>query len=72
MSDDSTSVSTGSSTAWLSVVGLSEAGWPELGEPAREAVLQAELVIGGERHLSHLPTVGAGARGVAVADPGGD
>jgi len=64
MSDDSTSVSTGSSTAWLSVVGLSEAGWPELGEPAREAVLQAELVIGGERHLSHLPTVAGQERAV--------
>lgn len=40
---------------WLSVVGLSEAGWAGLGETARAAVSQAEFVIGGQRHLAHLP-----------------
>ncbi|XOZ32517.1 precorrin-6y C5,15-methyltransferase (decarboxylating) subunit CbiE [Halomonadaceae bacterium KBTZ08] len=42
---------------WLSVVGLSEAGWDALGGAARAAVSQAEFVMGGERHLAHLPPV---------------
>ncbi|TDT40348.1 precorrin-6Y C5,15-methyltransferase (decarboxylating) [Halospina denitrificans] len=64
MSDNSTSVSDGGRVAWLSLVGLSEAGWQELGEAARDAVLSAELVIGGERHLSHLPAVAGQQREV--------
>lgn len=42
---------------WVTLVGLSEAGWAELGEQARAAVLTAELVIGGQRHLDHMPAV---------------
>lgn len=64
MSDESTSVSEEYRTTWLSLVGLSEAGWAELGELARDAVLGAELVIGGERHLSHLPEVAGQQREV--------
>ena len=57
MSGNNTSLMDGGRTPWLSLVGLSEAGWQELGEAARDAVLRAELVVGGERHLSHIPAV---------------
>ncbi|PAU82477.1 cobalamin biosynthesis bifunctional protein CbiET [Halovibrio salipaludis] len=41
----------------MSIVGLSEGGWAGLGESARAAVTDAEFVIGGQRHLDHLPAI---------------
>ncbi len=39
---------------WLSLVGIGEDGVAGLGEPAREALLQARIVVGGRRHLALL------------------
>lgn len=41
--------------AWLTVVGIGEDGFAGLGRAARRALLDATLVIGGERHLALLP-----------------
>ena len=43
--------------AWLTLVGLSEGGWAGLAEDARAAVLGAEILFGGARHLEHAPEV---------------
>ncbi len=40
---------------WLSVVGIGEAGWPELSGVGRSLVEQASLIVGGARHLAMLP-----------------
>jgi precorrin-6B C5,15-methyltransferase / cobalt-precorrin-6B C5,C15-methyltransferase len=40
---------------WLTLVGIGEDGLAGLGEPAREAVLQARTLIGGRRHLDLVP-----------------
>lgn len=40
---------------WLTLVGMDEAGWSGLGEPARRAIEEAELLVGGRRHLGHIP-----------------
>ena len=42
---------------WLTLVGLDESGWAGLSVAAREAVQAAELLVGGERHLAHVPVV---------------
>ncbi|RKP43380.1 precorrin-6y C5,15-methyltransferase (decarboxylating) subunit CbiE [Trinickia fusca] len=42
--------------AWLTVVGIGEDGYAGLGRAARRALLDATLVVGGERHLAMLPT----------------
>ncbi|WP_327344127.1 precorrin-6y C5,15-methyltransferase (decarboxylating) subunit CbiE [Mycolicibacter icosiumassiliensis] len=39
------------------VVGIGADGWAGLGEPARETVLAADIVIGGPRHLDLLPAL---------------
>jgi precorrin-6Y C5,15-methyltransferase (decarboxylating) len=39
----------------LVVVGIGADGWRGLGEPAREAILAAELVVGSSRQLAMLP-----------------
>lgn len=41
----------------MTVVGIGADGWPGLGEPARRRVLDAEVVLGGTRHLATLPEV---------------
>ncbi|MGH8780287.1 precorrin-6y C5,15-methyltransferase (decarboxylating) subunit CbiE [Paraburkholderia sp.] len=41
--------------AWLTVVGIGEDGFAGLGRAARRALLDASVVIGGERHLAMLP-----------------
>ncbi|GEO81105.1 precorrin-6y C5,15-methyltransferase (decarboxylating) subunit CbiE [Pararhodospirillum oryzae] len=41
--------------AWLTVVGIGEDGLAGLGEAARAAVDDAEVLIGGERHLALVP-----------------
>ncbi len=40
---------------WLTVIGIGDDGLNGLGESARAAVAEAEMFIGGERHLSFLP-----------------
>ena len=37
--------------SWLSIVGIGEDGLPGLGEAARAAIAEAEVVFGGARHL---------------------
>jgi precorrin-6Y C5,15-methyltransferase (decarboxylating) len=41
---------------WLTVVGIGEDGFFGLGRAARRALLDAAIVIGGERHLAMLPS----------------
>jgi precorrin-6B C5,15-methyltransferase / cobalt-precorrin-6B C5,C15-methyltransferase len=48
-------------SAWLTVVGIGEDGFAGLGRAARRALLDAAVIIGGERHLAMLPP-GIGAR----------
>lgn len=57
MSDTETSSKGNRQEQWLTLVGLDESGWAGLSEQAREAVYEAELVVGGERHLAHVPAV---------------
>lgn len=40
---------------WLTVVGIGEDGWHGLGRDAREALLAADTIFGGQRHLDLLP-----------------
>lgn len=40
---------------WLAVIGIGEAGWAELSGVSRSLVMQAELIVGGARHLGLLP-----------------
>ena len=39
---------------WLTVVGIGEDGWAGIGRSARRALLAADAVYGGERHLALL------------------
>ena len=41
---------------WLTVVGMGEDGFFGLGRAARRALLDAAIVIGGDRHLAMLPS----------------
>ncbi|WP_427156921.1 precorrin-6y C5,15-methyltransferase (decarboxylating) subunit CbiE [Aliinostoc sp. HNIBRCY26] len=41
---------------WLGVVGVGEDGLGGLGAIARSIVAQAEIIVGGDRHLAMLPT----------------
>ncbi|MCG6203355.1 precorrin-6y C5,15-methyltransferase (decarboxylating) subunit CbiE [Rhodopseudomonas sp. HC1] len=50
-SDDTT-------TPWLSIVGIGEDGLEGLSEKARTLLAQAELLIGGERHLAMVSSLG--------------
>ena len=43
---------------WLTIVGIGEDGWEGLSQPARAAVLDADMVIGGKRHLAMIPERG--------------
>lgn len=49
-------------TPWLSVVGIGLDGWSGVPEPARRALQEAELVVGGARHLAMLPASIGGRR----------
>ncbi|WP_442943726.1 precorrin-6y C5,15-methyltransferase (decarboxylating) subunit CbiE [Nitrospirillum sp. BR 11752] len=40
---------------WLTIVGIGEDGWEGLAPPARAAVTEAALVVGGVRHLALVP-----------------
>jgi precorrin-6B C5,15-methyltransferase / cobalt-precorrin-6B C5,C15-methyltransferase len=41
--------------AWLTVVGIGEDGYAGLGRAARRALFEAQVVVGGARHLALLP-----------------
>ncbi|NIR59294.1 MAG: cobalamin biosynthesis bifunctional protein CbiET, partial [Gammaproteobacteria bacterium] len=45
-------------TAWLSVVGIGDDGLEGLSPAARAAIDQAEVLVGGRRHLAMLPADG--------------
>lgn len=45
-------------TAWLTVIGLGDEGLEGLGAPARAAIAEAELLVGGQRHLALIPAGG--------------
>ncbi|SER16446.1 precorrin-6Y C5,15-methyltransferase (decarboxylating) [Faunimonas pinastri] len=47
---------------WLSVVGIGEDGLAGLSESARVLVGEAEILIGGERHLAMVPDAGSAER----------
>lgn len=55
-------------TPVVTVVGIGADGWSGLPDPLRETVLQAAVVVGGERHLALLPDV-AGQRRLAWPSP---
>ena len=42
-------------TGRLDVVGIPAGGWSELGESARRLIVEAEVLIGGRRHLDLVP-----------------
>jgi precorrin-6Y C5,15-methyltransferase (decarboxylating) len=42
-------------TPWLSVIGIGEEGLEGLSEAARSLIAQAEILIGGQRHLAMIP-----------------
>lgn len=46
----------------ITVVGIGADGWPSLTAEGRDAVLAADLLVGGERHLALLPPDVAGER----------
>ncbi|HEX6389298.1 MAG TPA: precorrin-6y C5,15-methyltransferase (decarboxylating) subunit CbiE [Solirubrobacteraceae bacterium] len=46
----------------ITVIGIGADGWPSLGPQAREAVLAADLLVGGERQLALLPPEARGER----------
>ena len=46
----------------ITVVGIGADGWPSLGPDAREAVLAADLLVGGDRQLDLLPPEARGER----------
>ena len=50
-----------SETPWLTIVGLGEDGPEGLSPASREAIAQAEIVMGAARHLSLLPDLGVKA-----------
>lgn len=52
----------GAQSRWLSVIGIGDDGWDGLGKEAQDLIADAELVIGGARHLEMLPEVQAEAR----------
>ncbi len=45
-------------TRWLSIVGIGDDGLDGLAPVARAAIEQAEVLVGGKRHLSMLPPDG--------------
>jgi precorrin-6B C5,15-methyltransferase / cobalt-precorrin-6B C5,C15-methyltransferase len=40
---------------WLTIVGIGEDGWDGLNASARRAVVSADVIFGGVRHLAHVP-----------------
>jgi precorrin-6B C5,15-methyltransferase / cobalt-precorrin-6B C5,C15-methyltransferase len=48
--------------AWLTVVGMGDDGFAGLGKAARRALIDAQVIYGGERHLAMLPVCLSAAR----------
>lgn len=46
---------TPSLTPWLSIVGIGEDGWQALTPIAQQCILQAEILVGSDRHFALLP-----------------
>ena len=44
-------------TQWLTIIGLGEDGITEIGDTARQAIRDAQTVIGGARHLNLVPEI---------------
>ncbi|NJM48961.1 MAG: precorrin-6y C5,15-methyltransferase (decarboxylating) subunit CbiE [Alkalinema sp. RU_4_3] len=40
---------------WLSIIGIGENGWSDLSTTARSLIDQAQILIGGQRHLDLIP-----------------
>ena len=68
--DRSMRTSTGATrmTAWLTIVGIGEDGLAGLGEEARRAIAEAQVLFGGERHLALVPER-TGQERTALAEP---
>ena len=47
---------------WLTIIGLGEDGFAELGAKAQLAIQNAHIVVGGERHLALIPAIPAQQR----------
>jgi precorrin-6Y C5,15-methyltransferase (decarboxylating) len=47
---------------WLTVIGIGDDGLASLGEAARRRIGEAELLVGGERHLALIPDSAAARR----------
>lgn len=47
---------------WLSIIGIGEDGWDGLSAKAKNAVIDAELIYGGSRHLEFVPQSATTAR----------
>lgn len=54
---------------WLTIVGIGEDGYGGLGNAARAAIEAAEVLVGGERHLSLVPDDAARAQRVPWPSP---
>jgi precorrin-6B C5,15-methyltransferase / cobalt-precorrin-6B C5,C15-methyltransferase len=52
----------GGGVSVIAVVGIGADGWAGLGEPAREAILSADVIVGSERQLALLPDTPATRR----------
>ena len=59
----------GSTSPWLSIIGIGEDGWDGLNPDAKRLAEQAELLYGGSRHLAHVPSHVAGARRIPWPSP---
>src|SRR5580698_11477434 len=40
---------------WLTIVGIGEDGWDSLNAEAKRAIVSADILFGGVRHLAHVP-----------------
>ncbi len=54
---ESDELSSGTAQPWLTLIGLGEDGAAGLGREAREALAEADIVFGGERHIALVGTV---------------
>jgi precorrin-6Y C5,15-methyltransferase (decarboxylating) len=54
---------------WLWIVGIGEDGWDGLNNEARQAVVAAEFLYGGSRHLALVPAQNSSATRIAGPSP---
>jgi precorrin-6Y C5,15-methyltransferase (decarboxylating) len=47
---------------WLRIIGIGEDGWDDLSADSKELLYEAEIVLGGERHLKMIPEDWEGER----------